>query len=204
MDLSGLNGFHLTLVVLTSAFGWLLLIANRIWPRPTIFGRLLLIAVIIVGLLGTTYFFLPEFFQVVTSSFMVVGRYDKWYSTISEWYPLFFSGTWPLAAELVNAAKLYGLGLFCTPLVLLVLIKEWSRSHEKRPSVLFLLLWGCSFFLLALYRRRFAYYFVVPLSLLLALGWWTVVEFIARRQGRKVLSFTVASLLLSYHQQRLG
>jgi hypothetical protein len=31
---------------------------------------------------------------------------------------------------------------------------------------------------------------------LLALGWWTVVEFIARRQGRKVLSFTVASLLL--------
>jgi hypothetical protein len=34
------------------------------------------------------------------------------------------------------------------------------------------------------------------LSLLLALGWWTVVEFIARRQGRKVLSFTVASLLL--------
>jgi dolichyl-diphosphooligosaccharide--protein glycosyltransferase len=195
MTLAGITRFHLSLTALTAAFGGLLLITNRIWPRQTAANRLLKVVISTGGPLAVVLL-LPGFYNVIASRLIDIGRYEPWYSTILEWYPLFFSGTQPLGAEVIGAAYLYGLGLVCMPFVIIPLVKTWQKYPEKRHAVIFLLLWGCSFLLFALLRRRFSYYFVIPLSIWLALGWRSVAETLRRHQGRQSLSYMIASIIL--------
>ena len=94
-----------------------------------------------------------------------VGASSAWYATIGEFWPLLGSGRQPLTRELLLAAFAFGL----TPLALVAvagpLRRAWAREPARRASLALLVTWLGATALLAILRRRFEGYAVVPLAL---------------------------------------
>jgi dolichyl-diphosphooligosaccharide--protein glycosyltransferase len=192
MSLSGLTGFHVTLLALTATFGWVLTIVGRPSSRQSVVLRILQIAASAGIPFAVALVVLPGFRQGIFHGLTFLGRANPWYPLISEMQPVFFSGIAPLHNELTLAMRFYGLGLYCMPLILIPLVLRWRNRPEERQAIFFLFLWGGWFLLLALMRRRFDVYFAVPLGLWLALGWSTVFDTLLKRWGRRTIAYVAS------------
>lgn len=181
MGLVGLTGFHLVLVILTAAFGFLLVGSKRAMPQSSRARRCGLVVVAAGIPLAAALLLLPELRQGLAHGWAFLGRTNPWYRNIDEFRPLFFSGVKPFSAEIAKAVGNYGLGLFLMPALLPLFIRRWREEVRERPAIFFLAFWGCVLLFLAVARFRFANYFVIPLSLWLGFGW---LELDAALRGR--------------------
>ena len=110
-----------------------------------------------------------------------LGASTAWYESIGEFWPLLGSGRQPLSLELLLAAIAYGLTPLLVPVAGWLLARAWRSSPGGRPELAFLAVWAGATIGIALLRRRFEGYAVVPLAILAA---WSVREGMAYVRSR--------------------
>ena len=110
-----------------------------------------------------------------------LGASTAWYESIGEFWPLLGSGRQPLSFELQIAAIAYGLTPLVLPVATWLLVRAWRADPARRPELAFLAVWAGATIGIALLRRRFEGYAVVPLAILAA---WGVRELVAHARRR--------------------
>jgi dolichyl-diphosphooligosaccharide--protein glycosyltransferase len=134
----------------------------------------------------------PPLREGVAHAAAAVGAASLWYQTIPEFWPLLFSGHQPWTRELLLALFAFGLAPLALPAAALLLRRAWVEDPGRRASLVFLAVWTVSMFGLALVRRRFEGYAVLPLAVCAA---WAAREAGARlaaRLGRERLAPALA------------
>jgi dolichyl-diphosphooligosaccharide--protein glycosyltransferase len=191
MTLIGVSGFQVVLTGLTACFGGLLLLAGQC-PASSRLWRLAHVAAAAMGPLSIALLVLPGFGSSVVHGLTALGRGNAWYENIQEFDPLLFAGFDPLGTELLNAAKLYGVTPLIIPFAIRPILRQWRASPQERPFLFFLVLWGCVFLALAFAQKRFAIYFVLPLSVLTALACREIYRWLSIRVRDRRLCLALA------------
>ena len=130
---------------------------------------------------------------------VALGASSAWYGSIGEFWPLIGSGRQPLTFELQIAAIAYGLAPLLLPVAAWLLARAWRASPERRAQLAFLATWGGGTIAIAVLRRRFEGYAVLPLAILAAWAVREIAEWARRRWGswsRWVVVARPLSLLL--------
>jgi asparagine N-glycosylation enzyme membrane subunit Stt3 len=185
-DLLGLTGLQVAVTALAAGFGAALWGARRLRARPSGPVRRLLEALgasaAALALLAAPTSLREGLRQGLTA----LGAANPWYADISEFQHLLLSCQAPLAADASSLVQLYGLTLPAALLAIPPLCRRWADPAE-RPRVLLLATWGGAYLMLALLRRRFAPYAVVPMALLsVEAVTWAAGRFAARAgSGRR-------------------
>jgi len=111
--------------------------------------------------------------QGIEHGLTALGASSAWYASIGEFWPLLGSGRQPVTFELALAAIAYGLTPILVPVAAWLLVRAWRADPGRRPELAFLAVFAVVTLSIALLRRRFEGYAVVPLALL---GAWAVRE----------------------------
>lgn len=132
---------------------------------------------------------------------VALGASSAWYESIGEFWPLLGSGRQPLSFELQIAAIAYGFAPLLLPVAAWLIARAWRTSPERRAQLTFLVTWGGGTIAIAVLRRRFEGYAVLPLAIVAA---WVVRDGAAWARGKwesasrwLVLARPLALLLLA-------
>jgi asparagine N-glycosylation enzyme membrane subunit Stt3 len=196
MSLSGLTGFPILLCALTATFAGGVLLFRRRWPSTSPAVRALqLFAVVSVALLPLA---IPATWPPLRQGAMAFARSGKWYSTISEFSPMF--GQYPLADELPYRFAQLGFTLLVAPLALVPLWQRWHERPGERATLFAFSLVLSLLYALALRRVRFGAYLAPLLAIAAALAVRSLTAWVTRRARiRKrpfVLALSAAGMLL--------
>jgi len=179
MSLSGLTGFSAVLCAVAAAFSGLVLLLRRKWPANSAMVRVL--QVVVAGAVAALPLLLPAMWPPLRQGAMAFARSGKWYSTISEFSPMF--GQYRLADELPYRFAQLGLTLLVAPFAVVPLARAWrERPQERAVLCAFAMTFGL-FFALALLRVRFGAYLAPLLALAVALVLRSLSERLAKRLG---------------------
>ena len=196
MSLSGLTGFSAVLCAMAAAFSGLVLLFREKWPGRGATVRAL--QVVVAGAVAALPLLLPAMWPPLRQGAMAFARSGKWYSTISEFSPMF--GQYRVAEELPYRFAQLGLTLLVAPVSLLFVARAWrERPKERAVLCAFTVTFGL-FFALALLRVRFGAYLAPLLALAVALVVRNVAGWLAKRfrKGSKLAAgaFTVLGVVL--------
>ncbi len=165
LSAKGVTGFHVLLLAAVAGFGALADAMAARWPEASLGRRLAEVLLAATLPAAAALALAPGGFGTNLSA---LGASNRWYQTISEFWPLFVGGRWPLRRDLDYVLGAYGLCLFAMPLALPSLLSRWRREERDRAQIAFLIAWGGVLLLLTLGRRRLGEYAAVPMVLWVA------------------------------------
>jgi asparagine N-glycosylation enzyme membrane subunit Stt3 len=199
-SLSGIGVTHVAMCVVSAAFGGLLAAAGRwcgVRGRVRRAGEVAVAAIVPVA----ASLLIPPIRSGVAHGMTALGAANPWYQTIDEFRPL-FGGAASVAEFVVMSMAGFGGCLLAVPVAAVALLYRWRREPADRPHIAFLVLWGALFLLLALARKRFALYLVVPLALWCEVAVCEVAQAASRRWAvhaalaRRAVTVSAALLLV--------
>ncbi|HVP67040.1 MAG TPA: STT3 domain-containing protein [Anaeromyxobacteraceae bacterium] len=179
--LAGLSAVPVVIMACAAVFGGTLLATRRVPGRSSFLRRSIEAGVALIAAAATAFVYPPVRIGIAYGlTALSVG--DAWFKGITEFRPLLFSCLTPLHGDLIFAFVNYGLLLPAAIFAIPSLAKRWRADRAERLSVLFLAVWAASYFVLALLRRRFGPYFVIPLAIVA----WEGLAFASQAIGRRL------------------
>lgn len=171
VKLTPITGLSIALTAMTAGGASVVALARRLQPAAHLPYRLAHLAGAASLPLLATIAAPPAMRAGIVHGAMAVNAGNAWYRSIGQFWPVAFSGAEPWSDELLHTAYAFGL----TPLLLLGAVASLARwrpatGSRKGPLVL-VVAWAAFALLLAVLRRRFEAYAVLPLALV---GAWTV------------------------------
>ena len=180
-SLTPITGLSVALCAATAAGAGVVWAARRWAPSLPVSGRATSL-VVAAALPVLIVLALPAGMRRgVEHGLTALGAATAWYESIGEFWPLLGSGRQPLSFELQIAAIAYGLTPLLVPVAAWLLVRAWRADPARRPELAFLAVWAGATIGIALLRRRFEGYAVVPFAILAA---WGVRELVAHARLR--------------------
>ncbi|HVP65925.1 MAG TPA: hypothetical protein VMT17_01555 [Anaeromyxobacteraceae bacterium] len=177
MTLTGLSGFPVALCAMTAAFAAGILAVRRRWPADSPVARALQLAV--VAALAALPLAVPAMWPPLRQGAMAFARSGRWYSTISEFSPMF--GQYPWREELPYRFAQLGFTLLVAPLAWIPIARAWRERPSDRAILFTFVAVLAPFYALALLRVRFGAYLAPLLAIAVACAVRQGSRWLARR-----------------------
>jgi len=196
MSLAGLSGFPVLLCALVAAFAGGLVLSRRRWPLRSPLGRAL--QAMGIAAAAALPLAIPAMWPPLRQGAMAFARSGRWYSTISEFSPLF--GQYRFNEEFPYRFAQFGFTLLVAPFALVPVVRAWRQRPLERDALCVFITTLGLFFTLALLRVRFGAYLAPLLAIAVALVVRAVVQWLAARgwiRGRLAVgALTAAGVVL--------